>query len=498
MVEPVSIYEKYFKDPKREPVLIDYCRTPIGRRNGTIVRHRGDDLIVHCYETLIKRNDFDKSLLGDSIVSCNSQIGECALDIGRNAALASHLPVTVPGMSINRHCASGAQAVLSAWQAIACGVHDAVICGGIEVQNKYPIMADSYVFDEKLGKSLMIAPNNKIPTNPQVAAKLSEYDTTLAGQINSAHVLGTYYYAKQNGISMKDVKGEHLEKLRKELDLISFQSHQKAIKTYDMRQPEIEPIWCPKLDENGKPTLDKTNNPAKDESLSVLTTKDETPRPDTSLEKLASLKTIIGRKSQAFLTAGNSCPTSDGAAAQIWMTRGLAEELGLKPRATILNFAIIGTDPVIMLDGPIFSIPEALKRANLTLDDMSFIEINEAFSPVVWASCKELGFSWEDPRFNPYGGAIALGHPTGMTGCRLIGTNTHQLERTGKEYAISTMCVGFGILMFISNISQNGHRNDCKERESEIRKIYDIENLITSFFYFYYCFIFAFSIEISN
>ena len=147
MVEPNFLYEQLFKDPKREPVLIDYVRTPIGKRRGTIMRHRGDDLIVHCYEALIKRNDFDMSVLGDSIVSCNNQIGECALDIGRNAALAAHLPVSVPGFSVNRHCASGAQAVLSGWQAVACGLHDAVICGGIEVQNKYPIGADSFIFD---------------------------------------------------------------------------------------------------------------------------------------------------------------------------------------------------------------------------------------------------------------------------------------------------------------------------------------------------------------
>ena len=116
MKEPVNMYEKYFKDPKREPVMIDYVRTPIGKRRGTIVRHRGDDLVVHCYETIIKRNDFDPSVIGDSMVSCNSQIGDCALDIGRIAALAAHLPVSVPGMSINRQCASGAQSVLSAWQ----------------------------------------------------------------------------------------------------------------------------------------------------------------------------------------------------------------------------------------------------------------------------------------------------------------------------------------------------------------------------------------------
>ncbi|MFW9784098.1 MAG: hypothetical protein ACFFFB_17590, partial [Candidatus Heimdallarchaeota archaeon] len=154
-------------------------------------------------------------------------------------------------------------------------------------------------------------------------------------------------------------------------------------------------------------------------------------------------------------TAGNSCPTTDGAAAQIWMTRELAEEHGFKVRATLVNFAVVGTDPVLMLTGPIKAVPEALKRANMTLDDMAFIEINEAFSPVVYASCFDLGFDWKDERLNPWGGAIALGHPTGMTGCRLIGSNIHQLEKSGKEYAISSMCVGLG--MGAATIIRNEH-----------------------------------------
>lgn len=445
-MEPVSMYTKYFKDPKREPVLIDYVRTPIGKRRGTLVRQRGDDLIVHCYETLLKRNDIDPKILGDSIVACNSQIGECSLDIGRTAALAAHLPVSVGGMSINRQCASGAQAVISAWQAVASGIHDAVICGGIEIQNKYAIMSDSYVYNEELKKPLMTAPNGKILTNPEVAAKMKEHKTSISGQITSAHALGVHWMNKA---------GKTRDEYREELDSLSLLSHQKACATWDERSKEIEPIWCPNLDENGKPTLDENNEIAKDDSLSVLTSRDETPRPGTSMEKLATLKTITGRKSAAFLTAGNSCPTSDGAAAQIWMTRGLAEDLGLKIRATIVNFANIGTDPVLMLTGPIEAMPIALKRADMTMDDMAFIEINEAFSPVVHACCFELGIDWNDPRFNPWGGAIALGHPTGATGCRLIGSNLHQLELSGKEYAISSMCVGFG--MGQATIIKNEH-----------------------------------------
>ncbi|MFX0176066.1 MAG: thiolase family protein [Candidatus Hodarchaeota archaeon] len=445
MPEPINMYEKYFKDPKREPVLIDYVRTPIGKRNGTVGRHRGDDLVVHCYRAIIERNDFDPNLIGDSIVSCNSQIGDCALDIGRTAALSAHLPVSVGGMSINRQCSSGAQTALSAWQAIASGIHDCVICGGVEVQNRYPIMSDSYIFDEKLGKPVMIAPNKKILTNPEVAAKLEEYKTTFAGQINSAHVMGQVWMEKA-------VKT--LEEYRHEVDNLSLLSHQKACSTWDERGKEIEPIWCPKLnEETGEPLLDENNEVAKDSSLSVLTERDESPRPGTSMEKLASLRTIIGRKSKAFLTAGNSCPTSDGAAAQLWMTRALADELGLKPRATIVNCAIVGTDPVLQLTGPIKAMPIALERANLSFDDMSFIEINEAFSSVVYACCYDLGLDWNDPRFNPWGGAIALGHPTGATGSRLIGSNLHQLEESDKEFAISSMCVGLG--MAIATIIRN-------------------------------------------
>ncbi|KKN39811.1 hypothetical protein LCGC14_0739730 [marine sediment metagenome] len=446
MTEPVSMYEKYFKDPKREPVLVDYVRTPIGKRKGTIMRHRGDDLVVHCYRTIMERNDFDPGIIGDSIVSCNSQIGECALDIGRTSALAAHLPVSVPGFSINRQCASGAQAVISAWQAIASGINDCVICGGVEVQNKYPIMSDMYIFDKEQNKQIMIAPNKKMGSHPEIIQKSEEYNSKFSDQFTSAHSIGQVWMKKYN---------KTLRDFRNEVDSLSLHSHTKACSTWDERGREIEPIWCPKLDENGRPMLDEKNNITEDPSLSVLTKRDEAPRPETTMEKLASLRTLAGRKSTAFLTAGNSCPTSDGAAAQLWMTRELAEEYSLKVRATIVNFAAIGSDPVLQLTGPIKAMPQALDRANMSFDDMSFIEINEAFSSVIYACCYDLDLDWKDERFNPWGGAIALGHPTGATGCRLIGTNVHQLEQSGKEYAISSMCVGLG--MALATIVRNEH-----------------------------------------
>ncbi|MBD3195056.1 MAG: acetyl-CoA C-acyltransferase [Candidatus Lokiarchaeota archaeon] len=436
MPEPISMYDKYFKDPKREPVLIDYIRTPIGKKRGTIVRHRGDDLVVHCYRTLMERNDIDPAIIGDSIVACNSQIGDCALDIGRTSALAAHLPVSVPGMSINRQCASGAQSVMLGWQAIASGVLDCVICGGVEVQNRYAIMSDTYIFDEDKGRPIMVPPNKKITEHPEVIESAEKHNTQFAGQINAAHVMGKVWMEKA---------GMTKEEYRKEVDSLSLMSHQKAINHWNERGREIEPIWCPKLDEDGNPMLNEDGKIAKDLELSILTERDETPRPKTSMEKLAKLRTIVGRRKYAFLTAGNSCPTSDGAGAQLWMTRELADEYGLTPRATILNFAVVGTDPVLQLTGPIKAMPEVLKRANMSFDEMSFIEINEAFSSVIFACCYDLGLDWREDRFNPWGGAIALGHPTGCTGLRLIGTNLHQLEDSGKEFAISSMCVGLGM-----------------------------------------------------
>jgi len=307
-------------------------------------------------------------------------------------------------------------------------------------------MADTYIYDEELKKPLSIPPSKKILTHPEVVAKAKEHETQFAGQINAAHVMGVHWMKKS---------GKTLEEFRTELDKLSLLSHQKAVKSWDKRAKEIEPIWCPKLDENGKPMLDENNEIAQDSSLSVLTERDESPRTNTSLEKLSQLRTIVGRKSKAFLTAGNSCPMSDGAAAQLWMTRELAEEYGFEIKATIVNYAVVGMDPILQLTGPIKAIPEILKRANMTLDDMAFIEINEAFSPVIYACCYELGLDWNDPNFNPWGGAIALGHPTGMTGCRLIGTNVHQLIDSGKEFALSSMCVGFG--MGAATIVQNEH-----------------------------------------
>ena len=181
-------YETYFKDPKREPVLIDYVRTPIGKRRGKIIRLRGDDLIVHCYRTLFERNKFDRTLVDDSMVACCSQIGECGMDIGRNAALAAGLPVKVPGITKYVHHFPPPQAVLSAWQAIASGYCDCILAGGIEVQNRYPIMEDLKIF--KNGKMITVSPHKDIVQNPEIKASAEKYKQGIQTQISAADLMG--------------------------------------------------------------------------------------------------------------------------------------------------------------------------------------------------------------------------------------------------------------------------------------------------------------------
>lgn len=435
--QPKNMYFFNHTDPKREPVLVDYVRTPIGKKGGKVVRLRGDDLTIHCVNALVDRNKWLKDnlkLAGDVIMGCNSQIGSCALDIGRTTALGSKLDWVTPGVSLNRQCASGMQATHFGWMEIASGEKDVVIVGGVEVQNAYPIMADMIVDGQT------IPPNKKILQNPTVAASSKKYGVDMfPNQPNISHL------AQMAGqIASAELMGHVWKATREALDEISYNSHMKANKpeAWKGRGKEIVPIEVPKLNEAGKPILDDNGDFVKGQT--EMADKDEGVRPNTTLEKLAELKPIVLRKS-GLLTAGNSCPTSDGANAALWMTRGLAEQLGVKIRASLVGCVAVGTDPTLMLTGPIDACKAVMKRCDCSLDDMDYIEMNEAFSTVVYACCKDLGIDVKDKRLNQWGGAIAIGHPTGMTGCRLLGTLTNQMETYGKSYGFGTLCVGLGM-----------------------------------------------------
>lgn len=431
---PKPMYFKFASNPKREPVLVDYIRTPIGKKRGKMVRIRADDMMILSIRELVKRTRILETgqLVDDVIVGCNSQIGEVALDVARTSALGAGLDYRTPGVSVNRQCASGMQSILFAWQQIATCQNDIVIAGGVEGQNKYPIMADMTV-DGKI-----TPPNKRIVTENESVIQVSKEDAEragkfgprlakMAGQIQSAELMGHVWKAE------RDV-----------LDRLSLHSQQKACDPANAakRQKEMFPVEIPKLDEKGEPIFGPGGDLVPGET--EICDQDESPRANTNMEIMGKLRPLVLRKS-GLLTAGNSCPTSDGAAASLWVAREVAEEFGLAIRATLVGCAVVGTDPVMMLTGPIESTPKVLKLCDTTIDEMDFIEINEAFSTVVYASCTELGISWDDERLNPWGGAIAIGHPTGATGTRLLGTLTHQLEESQKTYGLGTLCVGLGM-----------------------------------------------------
>ena len=428
--------------PEKEPVLVDYGRTALGKkRGGTLRRVRGDDMIIHCLRNIVDRTlkDFDLEKMGangrvDSIIGCNSQIGATALDVGRTSVLAAHLPYTIPGTSVNRQCASGMQTCYFAWQQIATGEKDIVLAGGVEAQTTYPIMADMNVVMPG-NKVQTVPPNPQISTSPYVMALAEKYGKRMSGQIAGAEIMGREWNKKI---------GNSYEEFRLELDQLSVASHKKALKEHamEMRKKEIFPMEVPALDDDGKPITDPKGRPI--EGKTVTADQDEGMRPNTSVEKCQKLRGIVRRR-KGYLTAGNSCPETDGAAISIWSSREFAEEHGLPIRGTLDNWFVTGTDPILMLTGPIESTKGLMRDAEFTLDDMDFIEINEAFSTVVKASCHDLGLDWKDPRLNQWGGAIAIGHPTGMTGTRLIGSLIHQLEDAQKTYGLATLCVGLGM-----------------------------------------------------
>ncbi len=428
----------------REPVIVDYTRTAIGKkRGGLLQRVRGDNWIIHCIKELADRHFEGLNLekmgeqgLVDCIIGNNSQIGATALDIGRTAILSAGLPWTIPGVSVNRQCSSGMQSTYFGWQEIVTGDKDIVLVGGVEAQTTIPIMADLNVVQGATVQTW--PPNIKITQSPYVIASQEKYGKDMAGQIEGAELMGKVWNEKI---------GNTRDEFRLELDEISLASHQKALKpsAIEARGKEITPIKVPKVDENGKLILDENHQMIDSPDTTDIADVDEAPRPTTSMEKLAKLKGIIKRKT-GYLTAGNSCPESDGAAAMILTSREFAEQNSLPIRGTLESCFVIGTDPVLMLTGPIAATKGLMKKAEVkSLDEMKYIEINEAFSTVVKASTYDLGLDWKDPRINQHGGAIAIGHPTGMTGTRLIGTILHQLEASQEDYGLATLCIGLGM-----------------------------------------------------
>lgn len=372
----------------REAVIVEGVRTPVGRKNGLLKDIRADDLAAEALRALVKRAGLKPEMIDDVILGCVSQIGEQTGDIARVAALIAGFPIEVPGTTIDRQCGSSQQAVHFAAQAILAGDMDIVIAGGVESMSRVPI-GSSY---QGVGFS----------------EKLTDRHEIIHQGLSAERIAEKYGFT------------------REELDRYSFESHQKALNAQaeGRFEREIEP-------------LDVTMS----DGQLLTVAEDAGPRKETSLEALASLKTVF--KENGVIHAGNSSQISDGAAALLIMSREKAEELGMKPRFRILARTAVGSDPALMLTGPIPATENVLKKAGLAIEDIDVFEVNEAFAPVPLAWLKETG---ADPaKLNPNGGAIALGHPLGGSGARLMVTMMHELERTGRRYGLQTMCEGLGM-----------------------------------------------------
>ncbi|MGO9456566.1 MAG: thiolase family protein [Acidimicrobiales bacterium] len=379
-------------------VIVDAVRTAGGKRNGKLRNWHAVDLASEPLRALQQRNDLDPAIVDDVITGCVMQVSEQSCNVARNAVLAAGWPESVPATSVDRQCGSSQQAVHFAAQGVIAGAYDVVVASGVESMTRTP-MGSSVV--REFG----------FPFGPRMMARYQERGG-LVGQGISAELI-----ADQWGLSRED------------LDRWSVRSHEHAARATAEGRFENEIVPVPVRDDQGADTEE-------------LLSSDEGIRPDTSLEALAGLKPAF-KPDGGKVTAGNSSQITDGASAVLIMSEEKATALGLTPRARFHAFALAGVDPVTMLTGPIPATTAVLEKAKLTIDDIDLVEINEAFASVVLAWEKELHPDMS--RVNVNGGAIALGHPLGASGAKLLSTLVNELERTGGRYGLLTMCEGGGL-----------------------------------------------------
>lgn len=371
-------------------VIVDAVRTPLGKRNGALKDCHPVDLAADVLGALVDRNHFDPGMIDDVIMGSVMQVGEQAANMARNAILTAGFPETVVGTTVDRQCGSSQQAAHFAAQGVIAGVYDVVIAAGVESMTRVP-----------MGSSLA---SGGIPFTDRMNER----------------------YAERGGLVMQGISAELIAERwqlsREELDAFSAASHQKALRAQKEGRfdREIIEIVTPE---------------------GIAVTLDEGVRPDSTVESLAKLKPAF--KTDGCVTAGNSSQITDGAAAVLIMSEQRATQLGLTPRARFHDFALAGVDPITMLTGPIPATRKILERSGQVIDDMDLVEVNEAFASVVLAWERELHPDMD--RVNVNGGAIALGHPLGCSGARLLTTLLCELERTGGRYGLQTMCEGGGM-----------------------------------------------------
>ena len=387
----------------QEAVILSAVRTPIGRYAGSLKDARPDDLAALVIAEAVRRANVDSASIEDVLLGCANQSGEDNRNVARMALLLAGLPVEVAGQTINRLCGSGLQAVNSAAQAIQTGSGDTFVAGGVESMTRAPFV---------LGK-----------TDSAFSRSMNLQDTTLGWRFINPK-LASMHHPYSMGETAENV-AERTKISRADQDAFALRSHQRAVAAQQSGRfkDELVPVSIPQK---------------KGDALVIAI--DEQPRADTSLEKLAALKSAF--RKEGSVTAGNSSSINDGAAALVLMELQRAKELGLRPRARIVASAVAGVDPAYMGLGPIPATRKVLQRTGLRIQDIDLVELNEAFAVQSIQCMRELEINEE--KLNVNGGAIALGHPLGCSGARLVVTLLHELERRGGRYGLATMCIGVG------------------------------------------------------
>ncbi|MGI8937073.1 MAG: thiolase family protein [Iamia sp.] len=389
-------------------VIVDAVRTPGGKRNGKLSGWHPADLLAEVLKATAERNKLDPALVDDVITGCVMQVGHQSLNVGRNAVLAAGWPETVPATTVDRQCGSSQQAVHFAAQGVMAGAYDVVVAAGVEVMSTTPMGAS-------------VTPGS-FPFGPEAFARYADEE---------------HYGMKglvPQGVSA-EVIADRWELTREDLDEFGLRSQQNAARARDEGRfdNEIVPVAAKPRDKETGELIETDEIVSADEGIR-----------DSSMESLAKLKpAFVPEEQGGRVTAANSSQITDGASAVLIMSEEKAAELGLTPRAKFHTFALAGVDPVTMLTGPIPSTQKALEKAGLSIDDIDLFEINEAFASVVLAWRKELGADID--KVNVNGGAIALGHPLGASGAKLMATLLNELERSGGRYGLQSMCEGGGL-----------------------------------------------------
>ena len=385
--------------------LYDGLRTPFGRHAGALAKVRPDDLLAEIMKAVMKKSAFKPEQIEDIIVGCANQGGEDSRCVARHAGLVAGLPIEIPGIVLQRNCASGLGALVHAAHAITAGEGDVYMVGGVESMSRSPLV---------LSRS-----------ESPFARDVKLYDSTIGPRFSNPKLVKRF--GDDQMPQTADTLAREYEIKREDADKFALASQQKyaIAKGEGFFAGEISPVELPPSRKGPVPPV----------------TDDEHPRPNTDLEALAKMRSLY---EGGVTTAGNASGVNDGAVAMLLATREAGEKAGVKPIARVIASAAAGVPPQIMGIGPVAASKKALARAGLTLKDMDVIEINEAFAAQVLACLKGLGVSFDDKRVNPNGGAIAVGHPLGASGTRLALTAARQLQRTGGRYALVSLCIGGG------------------------------------------------------